>query len=286
MKRLFIFTLLLLCFNSFALAEDFALIPPNIHIEDIIEIENIGQSNLYACNNDELLLAIFVGQRGAGGAGATGGGDCYSATTMTYDGNHSSGTNYACDSAQSGIAGTNNNLDHIGTDYIGYDAVNEYISFATDETEFDDDSAFTMCVDVYIDAVSPGDAPILESYQDANNYMQLKINEISGTVYFWADWMGNTATQSAISSPVPGQSWTRCCYSVDTGSNVHATSVNGGSSWDEDAETLSTWDNGSPIDPDDITLGENLGGGTPAQAMRVRNLFIDSGYQNVTDDPY
>lgn len=73
MKKLFIITLLLLCFNSFALAEDYALIPPDIHIEDIIEIENIGQSNLYACNNDELLLAIFVGQRGAGGAGATGG---------------------------------------------------------------------------------------------------------------------------------------------------------------------------------------------------------------------
>jgi hypothetical protein len=230
----------------------------------------------------EMHKRVIAGSTVAGGEGGTAG--CIDGATFSYNGDHASGTTYGCDSVGAGIAGTNNSLDSISSDYITFNANNENLTFAVDPGELDD-SEGTICATVYIDAADPGDDLIWESVIDSENRIWGRIVGTNDTPNFYFEGQDTYATVYA-NAAITGQAWYRICYAWQTGADsggTHSAKIQAGetamTNWtsaEVEVEDLDDWSS----DPDFYSLGENESSQTTTDTIRVKDVFISTTYQD------
>jgi len=220
-----------------------------------------------------------------------GGGDCpcYTGETFGYNGDHSSGADYACDSAGAGLDGDVVDAT-VSTDYIEFSAVNDYIKWTIDVSELDDQCG-TIYLDVYIvdGAGDIEDNAIIESYHDGNNLISINTVDADNKIQVIHRNQGNDRRVAITGNSADGwievgYTWCDGATGCNGNTDAHAVSVDGGASWgDEDNESIDGWDDGAPQNPSSIAIGENNSGLAVDQTVRVRNVVILDGYK--TADP-
>jgi len=131
---------------------------------------------LPACTESDAMTTMMLGG-GVASAGLDAG--CQAGATFTYNTNHTSGTNYACDSAGAPLEGTLE-VATIHDGYLDAPTVNDYIVWTVDSSEISS-AAGTLYISVYFD--DTGDAApnsdldsneVFEFYYDANNYIDCR----------------------------------------------------------------------------------------------------------------
>lgn len=220
------------------------------------------------------------------GSGIESGTGCQSGTwTFAYNGDHPTGTNYACDSAQAALEGTVVDAT-VSADYVEYSGIDDYIKWTIDSSEMSY-SAGTLYASFYL-VTSAGDCPIIEIYVDANNYIVCSAYDQDDRIICY--FMGSSTVQGHASdnSSTSADTWLRLGYSWQTGADAggkHSISVvaEGAPSWGADSnEDLDDWTSAA----DSLVLGEDqnphLAG--PNITGRIRNVAIVSGYQGT--DPF
>lgn len=228
-------------------------------------------------------IDTFDGETGIGSvAGQTvaSGGEagCYTGATFSYNGDHTSGDTYACDSEGNAIAGTVQDAT-VSADYVTYSTVNDYIKWSIDEgstaTDEIDESIGTIYVDVYV--VDDGDIGVnvfLEVAGDSENFISL-MTAGSDLYYTRRDGNNNTDEAYAITKgALSPDTWYKVGYSWDTANSKHAVNVDGGT-WDEDSETMDAF----TTTISKISIGEEVSQMSHQDTVRVRNLIVLDGYQ-------
>ena len=209
----------------------------------------------------------------------------YNATNVVFswDGDHDSGTNYACDSAGNPLEGTNTNLT-IHTDYGEAGSNGAYVD------THDENLIWTQTEDQYIDDVGPqtvwlrvfiSDVPdtayaIYEGNAGSGaNYIGIKISSTNANIT--GIYRGNSAGDQVYGLAPTTGSFINIGYSWNY--NTYDHSVYNGSSWDEDAnETL----NSLTAAIDAIVIGEDVSEADdagPGHYTRIDQLVIIDGYE-------
>jgi len=211
-----------------------------------------------------------------------GGGDpcgCSGTYTFCYTGDHASGTTYACyDSGASNEAASANTADSVSTDYMEYDATNEYLEWT--ESGLVDDAGQTIFFSVYfIDRDSDstvGTCNLMESYYDASNY--IKVVYQSGYFRFYY-YDGSISDVYKALTP-SFTTWYRIGVTWDVANDKYSISVvtlGSSPSWNEQTgEGLSAM----TADPLSVVLGEDAGGNGVDERIRNKDAIIVGGYQS------
>ena len=212
---------------------------------------------------------------------AVGEAECVSGALFTYNGDHSSGTNYGCDSAGASIAGTNNGLDSISADYISFNAVNENLDFLVDASEIDVIDDCTIYADFYI-PTAVGTQVIFESYKDADNNLFCEIYDADQVRCFFE---GNTTVQNALSTLNSGnfatETWYRIGLSWDAEADAGGTlavsvnAVGAATDWEPDTEDIDSWASA----PEEFTIGEKDCQISPSETIWIRDVIIIDGFE-------
>jgi len=201
---------------------------------------------------------------------------------FSWNGNHTSGSNYACDSAGNPVEGTNVGL---GVD-AGYGEsgngvtllADDYITWANSGDTYINDDIGTAWFRVYLSAAPDNEVCYGEWRYDADNEM----NVIQGASTSMAGWHqgGGGAADSASGHSVPTGSWANIGYTWDqsTGDN-HASYGNSGTGWDPDeADGLDAF----AANINEIVLGNryyNSGDPGSGKYIYIDRFVIMSGYQ-------
>lgn len=222
-----------------------------------------------------------------------GGSSCpswYASCIFSWDGDHDSGTNYACDSSGNAIEGTNSGLQidtdngESGSNGALIDAVNEYLTWTDSGDQYiDDDAPQTIWMRIYVSESLDNVTSILESTYDGDNkiYMAVHINDETFGYYEGQNDGGSTAYTNAITAALG--TWIDVAFSWDTpageGTPTGECSANYGG-WKEDLNDLGYVMSNNL---NDITLGENdaasLGPPGVGKYVRVTQFAIVSGYE-------
>ena len=221
-----------------------------------------------------------------------GGSSCpsfYNATDVifSWDGDHDSGTEYACNTAGDALEGTNSNLT-IHTDYgesgsngANIDATDKYLTWEDSGDQYIDDvGPQTIWMRVYISATPDDYTVLFESVYNADNRLELMIaDDLSNFDYYNAGSSPASATHSVLAG-----SWIDIAYSWTTpagaGTPTGDHSSWGGSTWeDNDNELGYAMASNLP----NITLGDNLTGANGPGAgkyINVTQFAIVDGYKS------
>lgn len=230
-------------------------------------------------------------------SGVTGG------VTFLYNGDHTSGTNYACSSAQAALEGTVEGTDTTtSTDYAYIPAkatADKYVSWAADSSEVST-TIGTVWFSVYVvDVNSDTDVDsgtFLEiAYADADNGIRVEtVSDSAGAGYIRGSFEGGT-TVDLVSLPANSielATWYRCGYSWQhPGSgNDHAimcTACGGGGTqadctgkgtWTgavEEADALVEFSGSSSV----FIIGAENIGGTHSDGYRVADIYVFQTYK-------
>jgi len=230
--------------------------------------------NVYAGN-------LIVGQGGLGVTSAAGEAGCVSGALFTYNGDHTSGTDYACDSAGAGLDGTIVDAT-VSADYVEFSAVNDYLGWTIDTSEINT-SVGTMFCSVYIidrdTDTNISDAVIFESYNDANNYFKCLVAGTQDEIQ--CTHVGTGTSSAALSTHVLSfDQWYRIGFSFDAANDtISVQTVELGSAFDwtggEDAESVDVW--ASAID--EFRIGELECGSSVNETLRVKDCVFVNGYE-------
>ena len=193
-------------------------------------------SGLYLTANATMII------RGSGGEAGSPCPSFYNATDVVFswDGDHTSGTNYGCDSAGTGVAGTNSSLT-ISTDYgesgsnaAHYTDSGQYLEWSqTGDQYVDDVGPQTIWMRVYASALPTSDVVFFESVYNTSNYVQIKVNtaEPEFTGYYRAAGVIKGAAGNSVTA-----AWVDIAYSWDKTNQDH--SFYNGSTWEDDNNEL------------------------------------------------
>ena len=227
---------------------------------------------------------------------------CYEDATFSYNGDHTSGTNYACDSIGVAINGTVFGAT-VTANYVLSEDRDEYLTFAVDSSEIAVGSG-TYYVSIYIvDADADthvGSVNVDEIGRDSwdsTNHIRLVVagdGDGNGRLHAVYIGAGNNQTVYAAADGIALGTWYRVGYTWDSSrtNEDHALSVVacGGTteadcsgvseSWGTAADDITNMENDVQV----ITLGEKDSSGTMTDDIRIADIAILSGWQ--TTDPF
>ena len=217
-----------------------------------------------------------------------GGGNCVAGTTFSYNGNHPSGTNYACDSDSAALEGTVTGAT-VTSSYITSAAADERVAWTIDTTEFNDEQG-TLCFSFNIQTAWGTDG-LIEIWYDASNYIKIYSNDGGDVLVALHSGAG---TESAINSGAGSpDTWYRACYTwqtaADTGGkhNISLAACSGANcsgivqSWvGEATEDLDVWGTNTTV----LIAGELNAERTQPDDPLIADITITSGYQDA--DPF
>jgi hypothetical protein len=219
----------------------------------------------------------------AGSTVAAGGGDCPDGTyKFAYNGDHSSGTDYACfDSGNSSKQGTETDPGTnitVSEDYIEFDAENAYMTWAVAGDDGIDDQEGTVYFSVYIvDDGGIGTNSIFESFGTTGSGPYLKMVTLSGQTIAFID--DDTTNNSTYGATLSGDTWYRVGIAWKVGAtpsfSISAVTLGSAHSWADDNDTLGA----NAWTPDDITVGDNLAANGVVDTVRVADIVIVSTFK-------
>ncbi len=206
----------------------------------------------------------------------------YASAIFSWDGDHTSGTNYGCETDGDAVQGTNSGLQidtdngESGSNGALVDSLNEYLTWTDSGDQYiDDDSEQTIWMRVYISEAVDDDTSLFESWIDGENRIILLLHS---TDTIWGVYEADNTYDSTTAGSFPTGSWTDIAISWDyTEDDFSAYEANGG--WVDDTnEGFGTMIS----DLDDITIGENATNMGPAGTgifIRITQFAIVSGYK-------
>jgi hypothetical protein len=211
-----------------------------------------------------------------GGQGSTAG--CASETYLfNWDGNYLGDTDKGCftnggankDGTQSG--GT------LVTGQFTVTAHNEYVTWTvTGSDGFDSDGNMTVYVQVNIDTVTAAERmSVFESYKDANHSFNVIIMEDRTLRCRWEGDGSAFTSDSGSSISEETDVWVGC--SMDIAGDELSASINGGSSWDDDVDAITTWSQ----DAVNVVIGEKDAetGNSFDDTGIVKEVYVLSGHK-------
>ena len=214
------------------------------------------------------------------GGGATGEAGCIAGTTFSWNSEHSVDTDTACDSAGSPLAGTLVDAT-IVDDYVLVTAVNDYLQWTIDSTEFNG-SLGTVWLSFYlIDGDTDTDVEagtIFEIYGDVANEIFCYVATATDTV---ACTHRGTATNLSVgggNETLVHNTWYRLGYAwnVSTGAqSVTAEVLGQAAAWDDDADAIDNM----AVQPTLVTIGEQNSANAMADHVRTKDFVICNTYK-------
>jgi hypothetical protein len=221
----------------------------------------------------------------AGGGAAEAG--CIDGASFTYNGDHSSGTNYACDSASAALEGTNTGAT-VSSDYVVFDAANERIKWTIDSTELPRGQGTIFATIYIIDDDSDTDidtTDFMEIYIDADNNIICQID--GGTDRVVCYYEGDASPQSGLSSGTAAfDTEYRFGYTYDTdaGSNEHSISFvtkGSGTSWSDANDDITE----VTSDFNSFVMGEESANNGSNEEIRLYDVEIYNTHKATDQNP-
>jgi hypothetical protein len=218
----------------------------------------------------------------AGSTVAAGGSSCpsfYDATNViiSWDGDHSSGTNYLCESDGDAVAGTNTNLP-ISTDYGEsssngslHDTIDERLRWTqTADQYFDNEGPQTLWIRAYFTGTTPTNDIVI--FEASDESLTFDIKQDNAASYIVGTHISNVNAGGSLSAT---GSWVNIAYSWDTTEQDH--SVYNGSTWEDDNNELVSTGN----DVTEFSLGNYIKAvaSEPTEDVQVTQWALMSGYK-------
>lgn len=224
--------------------------------------------------------------------------ECVSGTTFSYTGDHSSGVDYACDSAQAGLDGTQAGNVTVSSDYVTYEN-DAYVSWSVDAGDEMDDSQGTICFSAYNPDADTDtnweDNGLVEYWSGGNNHWLVTMNDTGDIFQARHEGGGNEQTIDSAGSHSL-DTWYRVCYSWQTGDagggkhdlsvaacdpNTVAGCASTTQSWvGEETEDLDNF----AVQPSDFKIGDWNSNLPTQDEPRVADVTVTSGYKDA--DPF
>lgn len=214
-----------------------------------------------------------------GGVSAAAEPGCVAGTTFSYNGDHSSGATYACDSAGAALSGTlSDPAPTVTTSSVTYNAVNTYIRWAVDSSEVNGSTTGT----VYFTYVVPDprtDNDLVQLVNSGGDY-RIYIYVNGGYLEARHNANGTHGYYEARSPSLTAGSTYRIGYTWDVPNDktcISTVTPVGAESWrEEDTDDMTTF--ASAINQ--VTIGEDISGfANVAQTNIISDLVILSGYK-------
>jgi hypothetical protein len=219
-------------------------------------------------------IDTWFGQTLAAGGDEAG---CVAGTTFSYNGDHSTDADTACDSDGNALDGTVNNAA-ASTSYVEYDATNEYVKWTIDSSEADMSATGTgtVCFTAHTVSAATHD-DFLQIYYDSSNVLYIYT---SGS-YIYAKWLANSKTGSVDTYGFTADTDHRICYSWDVANNNTALSrvapvgaVSWGTTDEDDIDGFSS-------DASTVAVGEdNSQFINVVETCRVKDVTITGGFKD------
>ena len=209
---------------------------------------------------------------------------CYVGTySFAYDGDFTGDTDAACFTSGGANKQGTVTADTVSTEYIEYNAVDEYVTWAVaGEDGVSDEGPHTVFLSLYVS--DDGDTnmetnALFEVVADADNNLDCRVADTGDAVSCVMEFQTTLKTKTSTVT-LSFDTWYRVGYSWQTGEagNDHATSVvtvGSEASWEEDDDDLGVW--GSA--PTEITVGEKESALAVNDTVRIKDVCILSGYK-------
>jgi len=219
--------------------------------------------------------------------------NCPDATyAFAWTGDNTSGSDYACTSngTSSVQAASSGGSLAYGTSYgengdgVQINAADEYLLFTASGGDIIDDEASTIWFSIRtngdVDMANPPPY-IFESYLGGSN-----ANELYGYVRPDEDvatiaWGASTGESwNGADADITNGEWHRIGVSWDAASGYLCVDTDD-QSWANcsGSNTFTAWNDGSPADPDDFTIGENQTGNAFTWEIHMDNIYIVTTYK-------
>jgi hypothetical protein len=221
---------------------------------------------------------------GKGGAAVA---DCPVGTYLfAWDGLHADGSTVACfaDGASSAAHDATEGTYTIASGVMTTDNNDERFTHNATGDDIIADQQGTVWFSVYV-SDGADRRVVWESNNDPSNFIYIEVlaTEALSGHHRGSGGGNNIVTSAAISTGT----WVRAAYSWQTGvdaGGTHAICV-GANCWatpdDDDTEDLDAWSS----DPNDVTIGENDTGLTFDEEIKVKDVYITSGYKDADPAP-
>ena len=217
---------------------------------------------------------------------------------LSWDGNHTLGANYACDSSGNALEGDNTTAPiTFGTAYgeaggsIGalIDNINEYCEWTQTAAQYiDPDADMTLWFRVYItmtDASLDDDIVFFESHSgDAQDELVIYMSTTPSII---GDYRIADTPNAAAGVTVPTGQWVTVGYTwqgsvIPDGDHSGENDYEGGPSWDRDSDEIDA----SMTDPTKILIGERFMDITVAvgagESVKIDKWVLMSGFEAAT----
>lgn len=208
---------------------------------------------------------------------------CMSGTYLfAWNGEHTSGTGYACEGDGDPASGTVTGSPTISTAVgeggadvaLMADLNNEYLTWSdSGGARIDLNGAQTLWMRVYVSAAPAGSTRLFNAEYDANNYIGVNLSTSLDVVA--THKISATAPTAYGAAAISSGQWVDIAYAWDRPNQDHAVNSNG--AWYEDANELASSD-GTDITA--IRIGPYYGFSMPAnENVRVSKYAIVPGYK-------
>ena len=204
--------------------------------------------------------------------------DCATGTYLfSYDGDHSSGADYACyNSGASSEQASANTVDSVSTDYVEFDDANEHLIFTESGIVSGTETVYCSLYVIDRDTDSTiGSFVILEGLVNSSTGFIL----YRDSSYIRLDYRDGSTSNCASSVSISFDTWYRIGITWDQPNDKYSISVvtlGNSPSWHEETgEGLSAWG----TTPSTICIGEDWNGSTIQERVRVADVYAVSGYQ-------
>jgi len=206
---------------------------------------------------------------------------------FAWDGFHSDGSEVACfaNGTLSGDADSHEGTYDITAGVLTIDNNDERITWNVAGNDKIDDDQGTIWFSIWIDSSGGADNRLFfESRIDASNEIRVYVTTTETLI---GGHRGGGTNQSVTTNGAQTVDvWHRCAYSWQTGAdaagkNSICCDAECWGSAAEDVEDLDSW----ITPPDDVTIGENVANVTFDELIKVKDVYITSGYQDSDPAP-
>jgi len=218
--------------------------------------------------------------------------DCPTGTyNFAWNGEHSSGTNYACfdSGSTAGAYDANGGTILIAAGYaqsgsygLQIDDDNEYFSWTNPSTvgtkTIIDDEDFTIYAHMRTagDIDVSADANFFESYEDSSNYIEMLIRASDDYLKGAARGGGAAAEDANSGADVSDGNWRRIGFSCTTSTGYCYVSIDGGDTWNQSASSdYASFTTGCPA----VVIGEQTAGGNAASEIHLDNIYVINSFE-------
>ncbi len=207
-----------------------------------------------------------------------------------YDGDHDSGAEYFCiesgPTSEAGVETDSGTNVTVTSDYVAIapSSNNNLIFNLTGKISADIDSEGTLFFSVFaVDDSSFGSSTILEISYDPSEFLYCKMDGVFTRIRCFH--YGGIDSANVASGTKAVATAYRCGYtwSASTDYNAIKCVTSGAVTWgspdDEDNETVAGFDSGGAVDPNTLSIGEDVSGATLNDTIRTYDVFLVPGYK-------